>query len=219
MARKVLSLLAAVLVLTLCSCGDLPSVEGDKLINQARADYRKLDSAKVEMTNMKTNEVEQTFEFKYDEKGFLIYSYEGKNGDEVYAQYNNGAECFTYENGKLTELQKGDDDFGAYTRDVTHPQADEGLIVFNPSAVKKAQVYKRSGIVHVSHDYDVDKLSQENLTDFHVDYCFDESGELLYFIETSLFKGEDKSQEHRYRVEITEKNSVEAVEDATEKYR
>mgnify|MGYP007130623958 CR=1 FL=1 len=135
MMKKMLISVFIISTVLFCSCGKDPAVAGDTLIKNARVDYRSLDSARVVMTNTETNEVEQTFEFKYDEKGFLTYSYEGVNGDEAYAQYNNGAESYTYENGKFEYLRKGDKNFAVYTRDITHPQADEGLIVFMPKAV------------------------------------------------------------------------------------
>ena len=222
MKRKVLSfvlILIGMLVL-LCACGAQPSVEGEELIKKAREDYKNLKSAKVIMTNTETDEVEQTFEFKYDEKGFLTYSYEGKNGDDVYAQYNNSVESFTYQNGKFEYLQKGDDSFEVYSKDVTHPQADEGLIIFNASAVSEASKSEKNGVTDVHHEYNVDKLeASEDLTEFLVDYYFDKDDNLLYFVECSKINEDGTEQLHSYKVEITEKNAVDKVENTVEKYK
>lgn len=216
MKRKIISAIMACFVVILSSCGVQPSVEGDDLINKAREAYKSLDSAKVIMTNEDTGEAEQTFTFKYDEKGILTYSYEGKNGDDVYAQYNNGLESFSYEKGNYTYLQKGDNDFAAYTRDVTHPQAAEGLIIFQPAAIASAEVKKESGRTHVHHEYDISKLSvDDNLTAFSADYYFDKDENLLYFVEVSVVGG----KEYKYRVDITEKNAVEKIENTVEKYK
>ena len=219
MKTKIIPMILICFTMFLCACGSEPAVEGDELIKKARTDYTNLNSARVLMTNTATNEVEQTFEFKYDEKGFLTYAYEGTNGDEVYAQYNNSMECFTYENGEYEYLQKGDESFGAYTKDSTHPQADEGLLVFRPSAVAEAEVTEENGVTHVHHEYDADKLSTENVVAFTADYYFDSDDNLLYFVETSTLEEDGKTTEHSYKVEITEKNSVEKVENTVEKYK
>lgn len=219
MKKSALSLLV-IGVIALCSCGFQPSVKGDSLINKAREKYKNLDSAKVVMTNMDTNEVEQTFVFKYDEKGLLSFAYEGKNGDDVYAQYNNGVENFSYEKGKYEYSQKGDEKFVAYTKDVPHPQADEGLIVFQPSAVKKATVKKEDGVTHVRHEYDVDELGvAKNTKAFTADYYFDNKDNLLYFVESSTIVNDGKKQKYVYKVEITDKNKVDKVENTVEKYK
>ncbi len=219
MKKGFLSLAVAASIL-LASCGLQPSVDGDDLINKARKEYKSLDSAKVIMTNVDTNEVEQTFVFKYDEKDILAFSYEGKNGDDVYAQYNNGAESFTYEKGKYEYHQKGDEAFSAYTKDVTHPQAGEGLIIFQPSAVKNAEVITENGVTHVSHEYDVEKLNvDENTTAFSAEYFFDDKDNLLYFVESSTIITDGEEKEYKYRVDITEKNVVDKIENTVEKYK
>lgn len=204
--------------LILTSCGSQPAVEGDNLINKAREDYKNLNSAKVVMTNTDTNEVEQTFEFKYDEKGFLTYAYEGKSDSETYAQYNNSVESFTYDDGKFEHLQKGDKDFCVYSRDVTHPQADEGLIIFNPKAVKSAEKKVEDGVTHIHHIYNAEKLGQENVKAFEADYYFDKNDELIYFVETSEIENNGNASKHSYKVEITDKNKVKQVENTAKKY-
>lgn len=218
--KRIIALSSVILSLTFCSCGLQPSVEGDDLINKAREAYKNLDSAKVVITNVDTGEAEQTFAFKYDEKGILSYSYEGENGDDVYAQYNNGMESFSYEKGKYTYAQKGDDGFMAYTRDVTHPQADEGLIIFQPSAVKSAELKNENEITHIHHDYNMDDLkADENTKAFSVDYYFDSKDNLLYFVESSSIITDGKEEKYKYRVDITEKNAVGKIENTVEKYK
>lgn len=219
MKKKIIPMILISLMTLMCSCGTDPEVAGDKLIKKARTDYTNLDSAKVVMTNTDTDEVEQTFEFKYDEKGFLTFSYEGVNGDQVYAQYNNGTESFTYENGEFEYLKKGDADFVVYSKDVTHPQADEGLIIFLPSAVSKAEVTEENEVTHVCHEYDAEKLNQKGVTAFSVDYYFDSDENLLYFVESSTVETDGESANHSYKVEITEKNAVDKVANTAEKYQ
>lgn len=220
--KKAAAALLALGTMLMCSCGITPEVEGDDLIKKAREDYKKLDSAKVIMTNTATGEIEQTFTFKYDEKDVLMFSYEGKSANSEYAQFNNGLESFTYENGEYSHAQKGGRDFNLYTRDVTHPQADEGLILFVPNAVAEASVSEKDGITCVTHIYDPEKISAEaesgEVTGFSAEYFFD-GDKLLYFTETTQTQENGETKEYSYKVEITEKNSVDKVENTVDKYK
>lgn len=213
---------AALSALILTSCSLNPSVDGDELIKKVREEYKALDSAKVIMTNTETGDIEQTFTFKYDEKDILMYSYEGKSENSEYAQFNNGAESFSYENGEYSHVQKGDKNFNLYTRDATHPQADEGLILFAPAAVTSAEVTEENGVTHIVHIYDAEKIGADaesgEVTGFSAEYFF-RGEELLYFIETTEAKENGESKRYSYKVEITEKNSVDKVENTVEKYK
>ncbi|MBR1740174.1 MAG: hypothetical protein IJ737_07765 [Ruminococcus sp.] len=202
-----------------CSLFD-KDAEGGKKIRAARKEYAKLDSARVVMTNLETGEIEQTFTFKYDEKDVLIYSYYGKSEQNEYAQYNNGAQCSTYENGELTVSYRGDKDFGLYTRELKHPQADEGLLVYQPSSIKKAEVSEEDGVTHIHYEYDAKKIGASvekgEVTGFSTDYYFN-GDELLYFVETTEAKEDGAEKVYAYRVDIKDRNAVEKVEDTTEK--
>ena len=146
MKRYSITALLVVMIAMLTGCiWDTPDVEGGELIKKAREAYTSLDSARVVMTNTETGECEQEFIFKYDEKGILTYSYKGKSEKSSYAQFNNGLESYTEENGKVTHLVRGDKDFAAYSKDAKHPQADMGLIIYQPASVKTAAVTDESG--------------------------------------------------------------------------
>ncbi len=220
MKNKILCFMVVVSTLIFCSCTFLqPHVEGDELIKKAREDYKNLESAKVIMTNMDTNEVEQTFTFKYDEKGMLSFSYEGKNGDDVYAQYGTPSRYDTYEKGTLKHYNKDDKDFIAYTKDSTHPQASEELIVFTPRAVADASKTTEGETTHIHHTYDTEKIkADQEIKEFSVDYYFDVDGELLYFIENSALETDGKTNKHSYKVEITDKNEVSKVPNTVAQY-
>lgn len=220
--RSILCILAAGLTVALCSCGQ-KDVRGGELIKSAREKYTELDSAKVTMTNEETNTVEQTFTFKYDEKDVLMFSYYGKGTDTEYAQYNNGVECFTYDNGEYSETVKGDDKFVKYTRAATHPQADKGLLIYEPSCITKAEVKKENGITHIIHEYDVEKINAEaekgDVIGFTADYYFDGDDELLYFVETTYTDEDGEEKSYAYRVDINERNNVDKIENTTEQFR
>ena len=212
-AAAVTAVFAAVM---LCSCiGGAKDVEGGELIKKARAAYKALNSAKVVMTNTATGQPEQEFTFKYDEKDILLFSYWGKSENSEYAQYSNGAEMFTYENGESSYKQKGDDGFVLYMRETTHPQADEGLILYSPGAVTEASQTDENGVTHIHHVYDVSKIGAKSesgtVTEFSADYYF--SGEeLQYFVETTVVEENGTKKQYAYKVEITEKNAVDKVE-------
>ncbi len=211
--------LAAAVCLFCSSCGE-PELKHDELINKAREDYAALDSAKVVITNENTGEVEQEFTFKYDEKDVLSFSYYGKyNGDE-YAQYNNGFESYTYDNGEYTHAVKGDKDFSQYTRKSKHPQADEGMLMFSPKAVSNvSDVIDSDGAVTVIYTYDVSALGEDiekmGATSFSTTYYFDKDGGLEYFTENT----QTKDGNYDYKVEITERNSVDKIENKVEDYK
>jgi hypothetical protein len=207
------ALLAAAMVpAVLTGCGSVKDAEGADLILDARKEYAQLDSAKVIMTNLGTGEVDQEFTFKYDEKDVCVFSYYGKNGDDVYAQFNNGVEDMKYENGEYSHTVRGDRAFNQYTRSAKHPQADEGLLVYTPQAVKKAEKTEKDGEISVKYEYDLKKLGADiegvKATGFETEYRFTDGGELLWFTETTYSKDETYS----YKIEITERNSVDKVE-------
>lgn len=170
------------------------------------------------MINTDTDEVEQEFTFKYDEKDVLTYSYYGKSENSEYAQYNNGAKCDTFDNGEFTHAVKGESGFSKYTRQITHPQADEGLLIYTPVYITEAEVSDEGDITHIHHEYDAEKMGAEvesgRVTGFCADYYF-RGEDLLYFVETTTAEENGEEKIYSYRVEITEKNEVEKVEDIT----
>jgi hypothetical protein len=208
----------------LSACGSVKDKAGGELIEKAREEYTSLDSAKVIMTNVETGEVEQTFTFKYDEKDILIYSYYGKSEKSEFAQYNNGSESFTYENGEYTHSVKTDSDFVRYVRASTYPQADEGLLIYEPKYITEDSAVENSdGSVEYTHVYDITKIAAEaedgEVTGFTVKYLFDKDGELVNFTEITDTESGGEKKQYSYRVEITEKNSVKDVENTTEQYK
>lgn len=214
--------IAFVLILTvafgLCGCGEKRVVAGEDYILAARKAYTSLDSARVDVINDETGASEQIFIFKYDEKDVMTYSYIGYSEATRLAQYNNGYEQFTEENGEVTVLTSSDLGFSAYSRDVPYPYAGEGLIVFHKNAVIDDQSYiaQNDKAIEVCHVYDISKLGDaaphESITGFSVKYFFDGEGNLLYLKEISDMTLEDGSRKtYSYSVYITERNEVETV--------
>lgn len=218
--KNILLYIGVILTLLLMSGCGAKDVAGSELVEKARKEYIKLDSAKVVMTNTETNEIEQTFVFKYDEKDVLTFAYEGKYLDERYAQYNNGYESYTYENGEYKFSQRGDKDFQSYDRDSTHPQANEGLIIFSANSINESSVTEENGITCVEHSYDPEKIGassdEGNVTGFYAKFYFDKDEKLLYFTEQTIIDDNGKEIKHSYKVEINEQNAVEDIENPVE---
>ncbi|SEK35719.1 hypothetical protein [Ruminococcus albus] len=218
--RALLAGLSAAVMLG--SCGETEDKAGGLLVKQAREDYASLNSAKVIMTNIDSGEEEQCFTFKYDEKDTLVYSYYGKSDNSEYAQFNNGLECFTYENGEVKYSVNGDADFVRYTRKMPHPQADEGLLIYTPKNITSAKEETIDGGIKVTHVYDPQKIGAKvedgEVTGFTAEYYFDNDGKLEYFTETTTSETDGKEQTYAYRVDITEKNSVGTVENTVNQF-
>lgn len=211
--KRVISLLIIIAsLLSLVGCQQ-EAVAGEELIAAARDAYVALNSARVDIINDDSGESEQIFIFKYDEKDIMTYSYIGKNEDTYIAQFNNGYEQFTEENGKVTVAENKDAEFAAYSREIPYPMADKGLILFYKTAVIAEESYVASNemATEVVHVYDIAKLADANapsdMTAFTVKYYFDAEGKLLYFKEITVIG--DKT--HSYTIYITEQNAVDKV--------
>ena len=221
---NILKRTAALLTFALLAsgCGRVEDKAGGELIKRARAEYASLNSAKVVMTDLATGREEQCFTFKYDEKDTLVFSYYGKSAKSEYAQYNNGVECFTYENGELGHSTKGDADFVRYTRKLPHPQADEGLLIYSPQNITEASEETVGDGIKVTHVYDAEKIGAKaedgTVTGFWAEYMFDGEGELEYFTETTETQTDSGTQTFAYRIDITEKNSVGTVENTVKQF-
>ena len=206
----------------LSACGKVGDKAGGALIKQAREEYTSLDSARVVMTDMSTGEEAQSFTFKYDEKDTLVYSYYGKSANSEYAQYNNGLESFTYENGKVSHMSKGDADFVRYTRKLPHPQADAGLLIYSPENITEAKEETVDGGIKVTHVYDAEKIGAQveegSVKGFRAEYMFDNDGKLKYFDEITDAENNGSAVTYDYRVEITQQNSVDTVENTVKRF-
>lgn len=211
MRLKHISILLTISLALLLSSCSLAPVEGEELIEAARDAYTALDSAKVEIVNADTGEVEQEFIFRYDEKDYLTYYYYGINGDDIYQQYNNAFEQFTNDCGELSYIHSGAKDFQRYVRGerLTYAYADRGLIAFQKAAVQTATVEDIDGKTVVTHIYNVDKLKgADNVKEFSVVYYFNADGSLDTFTENTTMATENGDEEYSYQIFISQKNEI-----------
>ncbi|MBO5575657.1 MAG: hypothetical protein J5956_05090 [Ruminococcus sp.] len=203
-------------VIGTASCGR-PDIVGDNLIMQAREDFEALDSAKVIMTNTDTDKQEQVFTFKY-EGDTLVYSDVRNVDDKISSEYNNGEVNIYYQGEKYYQYEPGDEKFKKYTRSDKHKKAQDDMITYIPSAVTDAKMLNKDDKIEITHVYNVETVKPAvpegaQATGFAVRYLFDSDGKLESFTESTIYELE--GQEHRvvYRTEITEKNSVEKVQE------
>lgn len=188
-------------------------LDGEDLVEAARETYESYVSAKVLITNEDTGKVEQTFVFKYDEKDSLTYLYTGGYEEENYIQYNNGFECFTEQNGDYTFTQRGDDDFEAYTRDSKHPQASGAYLPFERKVINDVTKTEENDETIYTYAYDPESFeSDAGVKEFSAVYHFDSDGNLLYFEEISVIETDGEESSHSYKIEITDINEVEDIE-------
>ena len=188
-------------------------LDGEELVDAAREKYESYDSAKVLITNEDTGKVEQTFIFKYDEKDSLTYLYTGGYEEENYIQYNNGFECFTEQNGEYSFSQRGDDDFEAYTRDSKHPQTSGAYLPFERKAINDVKKSEEDGETVYTYTYDPESFeSDAGVKEFSAVYHFDSDGNLLYFEEVSVVEADGEESSHSYKIEITDINEVEEID-------
>lgn len=197
----------------LTACGKEP-FDGEDLVEAARDAYESYDSARVLITNEDTGEVEQEFVFKYDEKDSCTYLYTGGYEGTGYIQYNNGFECFTEQDGEYTYLERGDTDFEAYTRDSKHPQASGAYLPYERSAIESVEKSEDSdGNTVYTYSYDPDSFDTDaSIASFDAVYHFDDDGELAYFEEISVLSEDGEDVKHSYRIDITDINSVDEIE-------
>lgn len=206
-----------VYILALTSCkNEIDKIGGQALVEKARTDYEKLNSGKVVVTNVETNEIEQTLTFKYDEVGLLIYALESGNSQEAYCQYNNGYQAYTINNGEYTFYEKGNRNFEAYTKDVKYPQLSKTYLYFDVSKISDVEIEKPEKLSKYIYTYDNSKITGDkglgSLESFVTSYVFDENDDMLYFEEISSYVKDGKSTEHHYKIELIDKNNVEKVQ-------
>lgn len=220
--RRFLAVILVFVMIALSGCAAGEPLPGEELILAAREWYTSLDSARVEVVNDATGEAEQVFIFKYDEKDFMTYSYVGTSEGIYLAQYNNGREQFTNDNGEISALEASSLNFTAYSRDVPYPMADEGLILFYKRAVIAEESSITEGTVTtVTHVYDPEKLGtydgEGTLIGFIVSYRFDMNGIFTEMTETTKVQLDDGTQKtYSYTIYIKERNSIERVENVVD---
>ena len=107
-------------------------------------------------------------------------------------------------------------------RNAVDSLADEGLLIYNPQNITSAQEETVADGIKVTHVYDPAKIGAKveegEVTGFRAEYYFDEDGELEYFTEITDAENNGEKETYAYRIDITEKNSVDKVENTVEQF-
>lgn len=186
-------------------------LDGQTDIEKARKNLSELSSGKITVTNISTNEVEETFTFRFDEVGIMSFSIEGVD----YAQFCNGYETYTLENGEFTKLTKKDNAYQSFTFDVRHPMADEDYLYLEADKVIKSESYNEEGKRVYTYDYEPALINADasmgKLKKFQTVYTFSENGDFISLDEISIFEKDGAENQIGYRIEISNQNSVDSI--------
>ncbi|MCC3350390.1 hypothetical protein [Ruminococcus albus] len=109
-----------------------------------------------------------------------------------------------------------------YTRKLPHPQADAGLLIYSPENITEAKEETVDGGIKVTHVYDAEKIGAQveegSVKGFRAEYMFDNDGKLKYFDEITDAENNGSAVTYDYRVEITQQNSVDTVENTVKRF-
>ena len=203
-------LLTSMLVLTGCR---EKTIVGEELVNKAREDYAKLDSAAVVITDMKTGEVTQTFSFNYKDDGTMVYLYNGYIDGKPYIEYNDGESLYIENNGQITSSNNKSRDFKKFTRKKPHPDASKEFMLLIKGSIDESLTKATESGKQVTYIYNAKKFCKVNrhlgkIKAFSVIYNFDRDGKFLNFIDTCIIEEDGKDVEKAFKAEITEKNHI-----------
>lgn len=210
----IILLIIGISLASLSGCGKAP-VEGEEEIIQAREKFASLKSGVITVTDQDTGKEEQSFVFRYDEVGVLSYCLSGETGGEEYCEYSNGYETYRLENGEYSFCRKGDSEFQLFTSDVRHPMTDEDYIFFDRAAAESSERSETDGGESFTVNYRPAMISGDEtlgkLTAFTVVYDFF-GGELTGMTQKSAYEKDGTTTEYNYKVTISRRDSVNAVE-------
>lgn len=197
-----------------CSSG----MEGFDEIKKARELYAGLSSAYVTVTELETNEVIQQFAFRF-EGDLLTYYYMGKNGKDIYYEYHNGIMLSygSFGDDGWTEVNTGAENYYSFNKTKRHPNADRGMIFFEPQSIVSTKVQTWKGALQVDCRYDVEKLGKTvkeqftdygELTDFTVKVVINNDGYAERVQQEAVIDGKIMN----YQIDIKNMNNVPEIE-------
>ncbi len=210
--KKRLTTIFTLSMLVLTGCRE-KNIVGEELVNKAREDYGKLDSAAVVITDMKTGEVTQTFSFNYKDDGTMVYLYNGYIDGKPYIEYNDGESLYIKNNGEITTSNSKSRDFKKFTRKKPHPDASKEFILLVKDSIDEASSKITESGKQITYVYNADKFRKVyrqlgEIKAFSVIYNFDKDGKFLNFIDTCVIEENGNDVEKAFKVEITEKNQI-----------
>ncbi len=210
--KKRLTTILIISILVLTGCRE-KNVVGEELVNKAREDYAKLDSAAVVITDIKTGDITQTFSFNYKDDGTMVYLYNGYIDGKPYIEYNDGESLYIENNGKITTSNNKSRDFKKFTRKKPHPDASEEFMLLVKDSIDEASTKITDSGKQVTYIYNAKKFRKVNrqlgnVKAFSIVYNFNKDGNLINFIDICVIEEDGKDIEKAFKVEITEKNQI-----------
>lgn len=210
--KKRLTTILIISILVLTGCRE-KNVVGEELVNKAREDYAKLDSAAVVITDIKTGDITQTFSFNYKDDGTMVYLYNGYIDGKPYIEYNDGESLYIENNGKITTSNNKSRDFKKFTRKKPHPDASEEFMLLVKDSIDEASTKITESGKQVTYIYNAKKFRKVNrqlgnVKAFSIVYNFNKDGNLINFIDICVIEEDGKDIEKAFKVEITEKNQI-----------
>lgn len=213
--RKVSAIITlAAVCLSLCSCSlfekdNTVDLEGFEIIRKAMDTYNKQASGGIEVYDEIARKTEQKFIYWYDEVGVLTYYLEKteENGS-IYKEYSSGYAYFVEEDGVGKELQKSDERFVFYDRELSvHPQTTDSVFYFSDKGIVEDKLTvnaDKSG--SVLYRYDPEKAAMDvdggELKSFSTEYFFDENEVITHFVQKADGVT-DSGEEFSYHYTIT----------------
>lgn len=181
------AVLTATLFITGCSV-QLP--DGYDQFVKAREKYETLDSARVTMTDIQTDEEIMEFCFYINSSNEMVFSYRDNWDGKVQQAYSDGAEFFYKEDGdeKWNVISSADENYvyNIYNREYRYPYAEGRIFFLAAESVAEAAVLDDGdGGITTTYVYDPEKLNAESIPGI--------SGEIKQFdsLATKLEIGSD----------------------------
>ncbi len=222
MLKRFSSALILFLIIFVSGCaGKVP--EGYKTVREAKERYEKLQSARVIMTDMSSDEIIMDFSFYINSSREMVFSYSGTDGESNQYAYSNGAEYFykESEDDKWHVIGSSDKDYlyNIYNEEYRYPYARAGIFFLDAGAVETADVnMNEDGSAVISYTYNAEKLSEdtENSLDgvsgfnslttvFHID----SDGYIAEFEEIGSVIDENGDEtEVNIKISVTEINRI-----------
>lgn len=213
MKKAISLLLVSMMCFVFTACGK--SVSGKDVVEKARKDYEKYDSATILITDVSTGDVVRKFSFAYNDDKSMAFSYYDALSHPASYVFNDGKSSVSKQSGKVTTLEG--EDFTKYTKKEPHQNATKDIFFYLPDYIGLSSVTEsESGENTIYYNYNVGDFPKALttledggvLSKFETTYYIDAEGKITKLTETSTYSYEDKDVTSTYEVELKDVNSL-----------
>lgn len=214
--KKLYIIVPVICIMMFTSCGG-KKIEGEELIVNARRKCAEFDSATLLLTDEENDEVQQSFSYMYNKDGSMTYLFFSVTDGNEYLEYNDGRELSVLKDGEMTQTPENDINFVGFSRDSPHPNAGEGLVLFNKDLITKSSRLDGENQTVITHEYNVKKFKKVNkelgeVKKFMIMYYFSNDGELNFYTENTQINRNGAISENTYKVDILETDMIKKIE-------